>query len=159
MNLSGLFEKIYEFVGMVPDFSVIEAIREDLLEKYHELRIDPLIYANGSVPLDAKISEELVPGRKLRIEVLHVIDKATSLQGFLFVDRGNTIHIGALGLMLMRRMLPIGISCIAFEESAVDRMSALKPLDDDEYQFMILKKDALWDHTDAFVRVTPVDDD
>ena len=159
MRLSELFEKIYEFVGIVPDMGVIERIREDLLDKYSELRIDPLIYANGSVPLDAKISEDLVPGRKLRVEIFRVRNEATSLQGLMFIERPSTLHLGALGLMLMRRLLPIGVSCIAFEESAVDRMSALMPLPDDEYQFMILKKDATWTGIDAFIRVTPLDDE
>lgn len=143
----------------VPGNEVIKIYTDSLAEQYKALRLDPFIHANGSTPQGVDISPDLVPGRKLRIFFYHIRQSATTNQILTFLDNLNSLHLGALGLMLMQRFIPEGIFFMAFEWNDLSNAKSLRRNFDGTYQFMILKRGPSWDSNDGFVCIRPVDDD
>lgn len=138
---------------------VIDAYKKKLTHNYHELKVDPLIYANGSVPREAIVSLYLVPNKRIKIEFYQVVQTATSAQILSYLVGRKAIHLGGLGLMLIGRYLPPRISFIAFEDNDYNRMTSYRRGNDGTFKFMILKHGISWDNSDGFVCITEVPDD
>jgi hypothetical protein len=155
MGTNRLFILMETIECAVPDESVIKCYRDDLARQFKALELDPHIFSNGSAPKEVHISSNLTPGREIRIAFYQMRGFANTLQILSFLEEHNAIHLGALGLMLIGKLLPQGIFFIGFEEGDPYRASALRHNFDGTFQFMVLKRDASWDPTDGFVCVTP----
>ena len=154
-----LFSLIKTVMYELPDEETIREAQKTLADRYLQLKLDPFIYANGSVPQGAYRSEDLVPGRKIVVEIYKITERAKPLQVLSFIENREGLHLGGLGLVLIQRVLPLGLSCVAFESEDFARMTALSRIQNGEYQFMILKNDVVLDQSDGFVCIKPVPDE
>ncbi len=159
MASAKLFSLVKTVMYELPDEETIVASQRTLADRYLQLKLDPFIYANGSVPQGAYRSEELVPGRKVQVEIYKIVERAKPLQVLSFIEGREGLHLGGLGLVLIQRVLPIGLSCLAFESEDFARMTSLSRLQNGEYQFMILKDNIVLDQSDGFVCIKPVSDE
>jgi hypothetical protein len=155
MGTNRLFILMETIECAVPDESVIKCYRDDLARQFKALELDPLLFPNGSAPKNVHISSELTPGREIQIAFYRMREWANTAQILSFLEERSAIHFGALGLMLMGKLLPQGIFFIAFEDGDPYRASALRHNFDGTFQFMVLKRGASWDPTDGFVCITP----
>lgn len=158
MKVTRPFSLIKTVMTSLPEEEVIVAVQETLTSRYLQLKLDPFLYANGSVPRGAHRSEELSPDRQLRVEIYQIIGSATPTQVLGFLERRGALHLGGLGLILIERVLPFGLSCMAFEEDNFDNVTSLLRVIEGEYQFMIMKPGVILDPSDGFVCITEYSD-
>jgi len=157
MRESQLFFLLKELVGTVPNEEVISFSAREVAKQYFGITLSPKFHANGSVPKEVRRSPEIIPERHLTLRMYQVFDRATSLQIYEFQKMHNSIHLGALGLVLMRKLLPIGVRFLAFEDNARSRISVLINHGDDTYQLGVVKLDDIdfWDDRYGFVCSIP----
>lgn len=124
-----------------------------------DLKTDPHIFANGSVPRAAMRSPDLTAERKLKVEIYQAVREAPIEFALLFQENVSAIHLGGLGLILLRNVLPFELSCIAFEAEDVARVTSLLRVVDGEYEFMIRKKGVPLDCSDGFVCISDCEED
>ena len=144
-------------MGTIPDEEEISISCRSVASQYHGITLSPLYHANGSVPKEVRRSPEIIPDRRLVLKIYQIYDKATAIQILAFLDMHKSLHLGALGLILMRKLLPVDIHFLAFEDNDHSKISALINHGDDIYQFGVVRLDDNddWDGRYGFVCVVP----